>query len=249
MTFNFDNKVVIVTGGTRGIGKQVVNDLHSLGAILIITGTKADEINLLNFEALEKGERKTYFQLDLLDHDSLDYFIENISKLNKIDCLVNNAGINRLNHIQNSNISDWDDMVKVNLTSPYRLLKAVSSLMINNNYGRIVNIASIFGVISKEKRAIYSATKFGIHGLTVGSSNDLARYNILVNTVSPGFVLTDLTIQNLTPNEMNKLSTQIPIQRMAETQDISNVILFLLSNLNTYLTGQNIIVDGGFTNV
>ena len=249
MTFNFDNKVVIVTGGTRGIGKQVVNDLHSLGAILIITGTKADEINLLNIEALDKGERKTYFQLNLLDHDSLDIFIENISKLNKIDCLVNNAGINRLNHIQNSNISDWDDMLKVNLTAPYRLLKAVSSLMINNNYGRIVNIASIYGVISKEKRAIYSATKFGIHGLTVGSSNDLARFNILVNTVSPGFVLTDLTKQNLTPYEMNNLSTQIPIQRMAETQDISNVILFLLSNLNTYLTGQNIIIDGGFTNV
>lgn len=249
MTFNFDNKVVIVTGGTRGIGKQVVDDLHSLGAILIITGTKADEINLLNIEALNKGERKTYFQLNLLDHDSLENFIENMSMLNKVDCLVNNAGINRLNHIQNSNISDWDDMVKVNLTAPYRLLKAVSSLMINNNYGRIVNIASIFGVISKEKRAIYSATKFGIHGLTVGSSNDLARHNILVNTVSPGFVLTDLTKQNLTPSEMNNLSTQVPIQRMAETQDISNVILFLLSNLNTYLTGQNIIVDGGFTNV
>jgi 3-oxoacyl-[acyl-carrier protein] reductase len=122
-------------------------------------------------------------------------------------------------------------------------------MMIKNGYGRIVNIASIFGVISKEKRAVYSATKFGIHGLTVGCSNDLARFNILVNTVSPGFVLTDLTRKNLSIIEMELLSNQVPIKRMAETSDISNVAVFLLSNLNQYLTGQNIIVDGGFTNV
>ena len=121
--------------------------------------------------------------------------------------------------------------------------------MIANKYGRIVNIASIFGVISKEKRAVYSATKFGIHGLTVGCSNDLAKYNVLVNTVSPGFVLTDLTRKNLSVSEMEELSNQIPIKRLAEPADISNVVIFLMSNLNQYLTGQNIIVDGGFTNV
>jgi 3-oxoacyl-[acyl-carrier protein] reductase len=113
----------------------------------------------------------------------------------------------------------------------------------------VVNIASIFSKISKEKRSVYSATKFGIHGLTVGVSNDLARYNILVNTVSPGFVLTDLTRQNLSELEMQALSEQVPAKRLAQTSDISNVVVFLLSDLNQYLTGQNIIVDGGFTNV
>jgi 3-oxoacyl-[acyl-carrier protein] reductase len=249
MTLSFDSKVVLVTGGTRGIGKQIVDDLHSLGAHVLITGTQLFEITELNNKAIQKGERKEYFALDLLDPNSLNAFIESISKYKKIDGLVNNAGINRLNHIQDSTLNDWNDMLDVNLTAPYRLIKLISPIMINNKFGRIVNIASIFGVISKEKRAIYSATKFGIHGLTVGCSNDLARHNILVNSVSPGFVLTDLTKKNLTSMEMNSLSSQIPIQRMADTTDISNVVIFLLSNLNKYLTGQNIVVDGGFTNV
>ena len=249
MKLDIDDKVVIVTGGTRGIGQQIANDLHKLGATVLVTGTKLEEIEQLNKVALESGLKKKYFRLDFLDSNSLDSFIENISKFKKIDCLVNNAGINRLNHIQDSKLIDWEQMVEVNLTSPYRLLKAISPIMIDNKYGRIINIASIFGVISKEKRAIYSATKFGIHGLTVGVSNDLAINNILVNTVSPGFVLTDLTRKNLTTSEMNSLINQIPAKRLAETNDISSVVIFLLSDLNNYLTGQNIIVDGGFTNV
>ena len=120
--------------------------------------------------------------------------------------------------------------------------------MLKNSYGRIVNIGSIFGVISKEKRSIYSTTKFGIHGITVGSSNDLAKNNIFVNTVSPGFVLTDLTKQNLSSKEMELLKKQIPAKKLADTSYISNLVLFLLSDYNKYITGQNVIADGGFTN-
>lgn len=249
MEYNFKGKTILITGGTRGIGKQIANDLHDLGATVIITGTHPEEILMLNEEAEKKGYQKKYFVLDLLNKNSLSKFIDLIKNYQKIDGLVNNAGINRLNHIQDATTNDWEEMLDVNLTAPFRLLNAVSPIMIENGYGRIVNIASIFGVISKEKRAIYSATKFGIHGLTVGCSNDLARFNILVNTVSPGFVLTDLTRKNLAIIEMEQLSEQVPIKRMAETSDISNVVVFLLSNLNQYLTGQNIIVDGGFTNV
>ena len=249
MLLSFDDKTVLVTGGTRGIGKQIVDDLHSLGAKVLITGTQLGEIEELNNEATKKRYRKKYFQLDLLDPNSLEVFIDNVSKYNKIDGLVNNAGINRLNHIQDSSLNDWHDMLDVNLTAPYRLIKSISQKMIANKFGRIVNISSIFGVISKEKRAIYSATKFGIHGLTVGCSNDLARHNILVNSVSPGFVLTDLTKKNLSSTELSNLELQIPMQRLADVNDISNVVIFLLSNLNKYLTGQNIVVDGGFTNV
>jgi 3-oxoacyl-[acyl-carrier protein] reductase len=249
MQLDFTNKIVLITGGTRGIGKQISDDLHALGATLLITGTNPEEVKRLNEGAVRAGEKKKYLTLDLLQKDSVAQFLEEVKSYDRIDGLVNNAGINRLNPIQEAVVSDWDDMLKVNLTSPFLLLNAVSPIMIHNKYGRIVNIASIFGVISKEKRAVYSATKFGIHGLTVGSSNDLARHNILVNTVSPGFVLTDLTRNNLTESEIEGLSKQIPIKRMAETTDISNVVVFLLSNLNQYLTGQNIVVDGGFTNV
>jgi len=249
MQLDFSDKRILVTGGTRGIGKQIADDLCALGATVLITGTNPLEVKSSNEAAVKAGQAKFFFTLDLLQSDSVTHFLNEIKNYDRIDGLVNNAGINRLNPIQNALIPDWDDMLKVNLTSPFLLLNTVSPIMIENNYGRIVNIASIFGVISKEKRAIYSATKFGIHGLTVGCSNDLAKYNVLVNTVSPGFVLTDLTRKNLSFLEMKNLSNQIPIKKMAEPRDISNVVIFLLSNLNQYITGQNIIVDGGFTNV
>lgn len=249
MNLDFTDKTILVTGATRGIGKQIADDLHQLGANLIVTGTNVDEINELNKLAANNGQNKKYIAVDLTQSDQVDLFIDELLKYPKIDCIVNNAGINRLNQIQNVLISDWNEMLAVNLTAPFKILNAVSKLMIHNNYGRVVNIASIFSKISKEKRAVYSATKFGIHGLTVGVSNDLACNNILVNTVSPGFVLTDLTRKNLTASEMEFLKNQIPAKRLAETSDISSVVIFLLSDLNKYLTGQNIIVDGGFTNV
>ena len=113
------------------------------------------------------------------------------------------------------------------------------------------NFKNIFDTYNweEEKRSIYSATKFGIHGLTVGVSNDLSSFNILINTVSPGFIMTDLTRKNLSPIEIEILTQQIPVKRMGETKDISNTVIFLASEFNTYITGQNIIVDGGFVNV
>jgi 3-oxoacyl-[acyl-carrier protein] reductase len=121
--------------------------------------------------------------------------------------------------------------------------------MKKNNYGRVVNIASIFGVISREKRSIYSSSKSGLIGLTRAMALDLAPHNILVNSVSPGFVLTDLTKKMLGGPEIRELKSKIPIKRLAMPADISKVVLFLSSDLNTYLVGQNIIVDGGYANI
>ena len=249
MTLNFRDKTFLITGGTRGIGAQVATDLHNSGAIVLITGTNKAEIEKLNNCIDINKTKKRYLHLDFLNKNSLEIFLDDLKKFSRIDGLVNNAGINRLNSIQDAKLSDWNDMLDVNLTAPFQLINAIAPIMINQKYGRIVNVASIFGVISKEKRVVYSATKFGIHGLTVGSSNDLARFNILVNTVSPGFVLTDLTKANLSTEEINKLTEQIPIRRMADVSDISKLVLFLLSDLNQYITGQNIIIDGGFTNI
>tara|TARA_B100000780_G_C21126469_1_gene457218 strand:- start:3792 stop:4532 length:741 start_codon:yes stop_codon:yes gene_type:complete len=246
MKFDFTNKIIIITGSTRGIGKKIAEDLFSLGATLILTGTNKQEVKELN-----KLNRPNinYYYLDNLKKKSVDSFLEDISDIDLIHGLVNNAGINRLNSVQNVNLSDWNDMISVNLTTPFRLVKAISNKMISNKYGRILNIASIFSVISKEKRVAYSSTKFGLNGLTVGTSNDISKYNILCNSLSPGFVMTDLTKKNLSQKEIKKLSSQIPIKKFATTSDISNVAIFLLSDLNQYITGQNIIVDGGFTNV
>ena len=246
MKFDFKGKIIIITGSTRGIGKKIAEDLFSLGATLILTGTNKKEVKELNNL---KRPNVRYYYLDNLKKKSVDSFLEDISDLDLIHGLVNNAGINRLNFVQNVNLSDWNDMVSVNLTTPFRLIKAVSAKMISNNYGRILNIASIFSVISKEKRVAYSSTKFGLNGLTIGTSNDVSKYNILCNSLSPGFVMTDLTKKNLSEKEIKELSSQIPIKKFGTTSDVSNVAVFLLSDLNQYITGQNIIVDGGYTNV
>ena len=246
MKFDFKGKIIIITGSTRGIGKKIAEDLFSLGATLILTGTNKKEVMELNNL---KRPNVRYYYLDNLKKKSVDSFLEDISDLDLIHGLVNNAGINRLNFVQNVNLSDWNDMISVNLTTPFRLIKAVSAKMISNNYGRILNIASIFSVISKEKRVAYSSTKFGLNGLTIGTSNDVSKYNILCNSLSPGFVMTDLTKKNLSEKEIKELSSQIPIKKFGTTSDVSNVAVFLLSDLNQYITGQNIIVDGGYTNV
>jgi NAD(P)-dependent dehydrogenase (short-subunit alcohol dehydrogenase family) len=249
MQFRFGHRTIVVTGATRGIGKQIADDLLQLGATLILTGTHPEEVQRLNDEAAAKGERKQYFCVDFGNTGSLDAFLDQLKGMDRIDGLVNNAGINRLNAIDEVRTGDWDDMLAVNLSAPFRLIRELSAKMKQNRFGRIVNIASIFSKVSKERRSVYSATKFGLHGLTVGVSNDLAAFNIMVNTLSPGFILTDLTRQNLSEQERDELASVVPAKRLGVTKDISAVAVFLLSDLNQYLTGQNIVVDGGFTNV
>lgn len=250
MKINFNGQVVLVTGATRGIGKQIADSFSACGADLILTGTNEKQIDALNKDSINTGGgKKEYYAVDFTNTDSILEFLSIIKTRKKIDVCVNNAGINRINLIDQTRIQDWDDMISVNLKAPFLILRELSKLMKRNKYGRIVNISSIFGVISKEKRSIYSATKFGIHGLTVSLSNELARHNIFVNTVSPGFVLTELTKKNLSEEEMKSLADQVPAGRFATPDEIARVVLFLTSGENTYLTGQNIIVDGGFVNV
>jgi 3-oxoacyl-[acyl-carrier protein] reductase len=128
-------------------------------------------------------------------------------------------------------------------------MQAVSENMKTKMFGRIVNISSIWGSVGKDKRCSYSSSKFGIRGLTVSAAAELAKFNILVNTVSPGFTLTDLTKQSLSSREMVEICSKIPMMRMAETHEISSPIVFLSSRANSYISGQNIIVDGGYSSV
>ncbi|MFA5316099.1 MAG: SDR family oxidoreductase [Dehalococcoidales bacterium] len=243
LEFNFHKKVVLITGATRGIGKQLASDFENLGAELILTGTNLEKINELNKNSAKNAR---YFYADFTKEESLQEFIRKLADYKKIDVCINNAGINRINYLTETLMEDWDDIIKVNLRAPFALCRQVARLMKNNGYGRIVNIASIFGVISKEKRSIYSSSKSGLIGLTKAMAIELAPHNILVNCLSPGFVLTDLTRQILSESEIKDLESKIPAKRLATPQDVSNVVLFLSSDLNTYITGQNIIVDGGF---
>jgi 3-oxoacyl-[acyl-carrier protein] reductase len=250
MNLKFNDKTVLITGATRGIGKQIAQDFQKLGAQLILTGTNIDEINKLNEEHKKSDDKKIqYYCVDFSKDDSLTAFIKDLGKHKRIDVCINNAGINRINSITDTKLTDWKDIMDVNIKAPFIILREVGNKMKTNRYGRIVNIASIYGVISKEKRAIYSSSKFGLIGLTKSISIELAPHNILANCVSPGFVLTDLTKKILNENEMKELENKIPMGRLAVPEDISRVVLFLSSDLNTYITGQNLIVDGGYVSI
>ena len=246
MKLDFTGKKVLITGATRGIGKAIADDFYALGADLILTGTDKKRIDELN---TKKEVRKKYYCIDFSKSESTNNFIAELEKYNKIDVCVNNAGINRIGFFEETKEEDFDDMVAVNLKGPYMVTRVVCRMMKARGYGRIVNISSIWGVVGKEKRSIYSATKFGLIGLTKTLSNEAAKHGVLVNAVSPGFVLTDLTRSTLSEKEMDELTKQVPVGRLAVPEDISSVVIFLASDLNTYLTGKNIIVDGGFVDV
>ena len=247
MNLNFKNKTVIITGGTRGIGKSLVHIFNDVGANVIITGTK--KYNSVNFDFLKNNSRIQYKQLDYLSDKSVKQFIRLVSALDRVDVLINNAGVNKIDTISEISIDDWDWMNTINLKGPFLLTQVVSEIMKNQKSGKIINIASIFSVISKVKRAVYSATKWGLIGFTKAVALELAPFNIQVNAVSPGFVDTDLTRKILGLENMKQLEETIPQGRLANPDEIANVVLFLCSAQNTYITGQNIVVDGGFTSV
>ena len=240
MKVSFEKQKALVTGGTRGIGKQVAKDLANLGANVTITGTRPPAQLLPN--------NVDFMCVDFLCDKSTNTFLDFISQ-QKYDICINNAGINRIDPFRDVKHQDWNDIIKVNLSTPFKIQQTVCKSMVSNKYGRIVNIASVWSEISTPKRACYSSSKFGLRGLTLAAAAELAEHNVLINAVSPGFTLTDLTKNVLGPKRMQEISDMIPMRRMAEVEEISNVILFIASNKNTYISGQNIIADGGFVNI
>ena len=231
-------KVILISGTSSGIGKYLAVKLSQNNTVI---GFSRGKSNIKN---------KNYYhhRLDINKNKKLETLIKNImTKHKKIDILINNAGINKINEVNRINNNDWDEINKVNLRAPYLMTKLVSKIMIKQKKGYIINISSIFGVISKEKRAAYSASKSGLIGLTKASAIDLAKYNILVNSVSPGFVETELTKKILSIKDKVLLKKNVPLKRFAKKEEVTNLLFFLCSKYNTYITGQNIIIDGGFT--
>lgn len=241
MKIDFSGKTAILTGGTRGIGRSIVLLLLESGCHVIYTGTKKQHVS-----PIKKGQFEC---LDLCNEKSIERFIkEVINKTPNIDILINNAGINIIEPIDEIQDEHWEKVLKVNLTGSMRLMRGVAKVMKKNSRGgRILNISSIFGVVSKSKRNSYSASKSGIIGLTRASALDLAPYKILVNALCPGFTLTELTASILSRKEIKTLTADIPVGRFADVSEIAKVAVFLCSDLNTYITGQTIVVDGGVT--
>lgn len=216
-------KNILITGASRGIGEAISFELSQKGFHCITPSSQ--ELNLNCCESIEQ-----YFET--FDQD--------------IYGLVNNAGINILSDITSLDDEKFDNMMNINLKAPLKLIQHVSKKMIANRSGKIVNLSSIWGVRSKEYRTLYSITKFGINGMTKALARELGAYNILVNSIAPGYVNTELTKKNVPIDEQIKIQMDIPLGRFAEPSEIAKVVSFLMSEENTYITGQTIIVDGGF---
>ena len=244
---DFAGRVVVVTGATRGIGHAMATAYATAGAKLILTGTSRPEIDRLNRAAQDAGETNLrYVQADFDDAGSSDAFIQLLSSLPRLDVLVNNAGINRIAPVRDISRVDYETVLNVNLHGPYRCCQVAAGKMADAGYGRILNVASIWSVISKAGRSAYAVSKTGLIGLTRTLAVEVAGYGVMVNALSPGFTMTELTQSTLSVDEIETLANQVPARRFAIPGEIAEIALFLTSDTNSYLTGQNIVVDGGF---
>ena len=214
----------LVTGASRGIGAAIVEKMRDAG-ITVVTPSRQ--------------------QLDLLSDASIDTFLKTIAS--PIDILVNNAGINLI--ATSTEVSDQNiaDTLQVNLIAPMKLIRGLVPHMMQKKYGRIVNISSIWSAVSKAGRLTYAASKAGLDGMTRTLAVELAPHNILVNSLAPGFTNTELTSINNTPEQIEGIKKVIPLGRLAEPREIAEAVYFLCSEANTYITGQVLYADGGFT--
>ena len=240
---NFIGKRVVVTGGTRGIGAEIGKLFAAEGANVICTGRQQADLDALQTNA---PDNLSYVPLDLENQDSLMAFVQYIRNFGSLDVLVNNAGINKINRIHNIALADFRSVMEVNVNGPFQISKIAGEMM-REKGGHILNIASIWSSITREGRTSYSTSKAALAGLTRSLAVDLADSGVLVNAVSPGFTATELTANSLAAEEIADLKSKIPCKRMAEPKEIAELVLFLCSDKNTYITGQNIFIDGGFS--
>src|SRR6266700_2852674 len=227
----------LVTGGTRGIGAATVIALIEAGDEVIVTGRSPSA-------QVPQGCR--YLTCDLAHPKALREFSRIVEGLD-ISVLINNAGINKIGAISEYDVDDFNRIQHVNVTAPFVLCKAAIPSMQRRQFGRIVNITSIFSVVSKPGRSAYSASKSGLLGLTRALALEVAADNILINCVAPGIVDTELTHSVLGDPGIAELRSLVPMGRLATSDEIAKYIRFLASEENTYMTGQNLVVDGGFT--
>jgi 3-oxoacyl-[acyl-carrier protein] reductase len=218
-------RTALVTGARRGIGATIAARLAR------------DGFNVL---------APTRQELDLARPEAIDRFIEQ-RQADGVDVLVNNAGINVLQPLEQVDDATWATVVQVNVRAPFRLIQGFAGGMKSRGWGRIVNMSSIFSLVTKERRSSYSAVKSALNGLTRTAAVELGRHGVLVNAVCPGYVDTDLTRQNNSPADLERIRATIPVGRLAQPEEIAAFVAFLCSEENTYITGQTLVIDGGFT--
>lgn len=242
-----ENKVALITGGSRGIGKSIAEKFAKNGYNLVINyvsdSTKTEE---LAKEFQEGNNIEVLFvKADVTDFNSCENMVKQaIEKFGKIDVLVNNAGITKDGLLMRMKEEDFDKVINVNLKGTFNVTKNVVPYMMKQKNGRIVNISSVVGVTGNAGQCNYAASKAGIIGFTKSLAKELASRNILANAIAPGFIKTDMT-DVLSDAVKETINTQIPLKKMGESTEVANAVYFLGNEENTYITGQVLNVDGG----
>ena len=237
------DKVILVTGANRGIGLNIIQRLNNDGYTVIGTSRTDDGANIISQEINCSGGKG--LKMDVTNQESINSAIKNIQdEYGALYGLVNNAGITNDNLLMRMTDEQWSSVIETNLTSIYRVTKSIVKDMMKARQGRIVNIGSIVGMMGNAGQSNYSASKSGLLGFTKSLARELSSRNINVNSISPGFIDTDMT-KALSDDQIDNLSKNIPLGRIAESSEVSSVVSFLLSDDSSYITGENINVNGG----
>ena len=243
MKINIQNKNILITGATGGIGRSIVKSFNGDNNNLLMIGTNENKLNTLSREL--DGNTK-YIACDFNNYKNVKKIITKISDEldNKIDILINNAGITRDNVTLRMKEEEWNDVININLNTTFFLTKEILKFMVKNRYGRIINISSVVGSSGNLGQANYAASKAGLEGMTKSIALEVASRGITVNCIAPGFIKTAMTSSILEKNE-DKIINNIPIKRIGLPDDISSLTKFLASDKANYITGQTFHVNGG----
>ncbi len=245
MQIDLKGKVAIVTGASRGIGRSCALALAGAGASIAAVATNEEKLKAVCGEITALGVRALPLKVDMSVTAQVEQAIETTAKeLGRIDILVNNAGITRDNLLLRMKDEEWDQVLGVNLKGPFSAIRSVCRHMLRAKSGRIINITSVSGIMGNPGQANYSSAKAGLIGLTKSAAKELASRNILVNAVAPGFIETEMTVK-LDDKVKAGAVERIPLGRFGKAEEIAGVVLFLASDLASYITGQTIVADGG----
>ena len=238
---NFKNKNILITGASGGIGKELVKKFVSLGGNVLGSGTKIEKLDLLKKQYPNIKVKK----FDMAEDSKIKDFIDSVTlELGGLDILINNAGINMDNLSLRMKDEEWKKVININLTSTFLLSKYAIKQMLKNKFGRIVNITSVVGHTGNLGQSNYSASKSGIIGMSKSLAIEYAKKNITVNCVSPGFIVSDMTM-NIAEKVKLYLTSRIPMGKLGTGEDVSNCVAFLSSDQASYVTGETIHVNGG----
>jgi 3-oxoacyl-[acyl-carrier protein] reductase len=242
---NFQGKIAIVTGSTRGIGRAIAETLAKNDCSVVISSRNNEAVQSTVNELKSLGYQVSGYAADISNIDEAKALVNfAVEKYGKVDILINNAGITKDGLLMRMKVEDWDEVLHVNLTGIFNMCQAILRPMMKNRYGRIINISSIVGQMGNAGQINYSAAKAGILGFTKSLAREISSRGITVNAIAPGYIETDMT-QAMSETAKETLTLQIPLGRIGSGEDVAHLSAFLASDLASYITGQVVNVDGG----